>query len=131
MSKKSRKSLYFTVWITFFYGIASNSLAETPTLPGTQKTDSINLPIRYEKLRESYNKIDAELEKSQQRLQQLTAELQLQQTALDVLNAENQKLRDSERTTFFIYGVCAVLLGAILTLAIPKLRPRKRYSEWR
>ena len=129
---QNRKSLYITIWFVLFYGFTGNSLAVTaPPLEDSQKTDSINSPIRYEMLRESYNKINAELKKNQQRLQELTTELQLQQTALDVLNAENQKLKDSERTTFFIYGVCAVLLGAILTLAIPKLRPRKRYSEWR
>ena len=75
-------------------------------------------------------RISSEAIKISNHLQKLTTELQLQQTALDVLEAENQKLRESERNTFFIYGVCAVLSGAILTLIMPKLRLKRRYSEW-
>ena len=75
-------------------------------------------------------KISSETIEMSNHLQKLTTELQLQQTALDVLEAENQKLRESERNTFFIYGACAVLSGVIVAIVIPKLRLKRRYSEW-
>lgn len=55
---------------------------------------------------------------------------QLLQTELDVLKADNQRLKDNSNQTFFLYGVGAVIVGVLLTLLIPKLRGRKRYSEW-
>ena len=68
-----------------------------PALPVTPKADSINLPVSYEALRESHNKISADLKKSQQRLQQLTTELQLQQESNkhNTLNLSLQCLIDS------------------------------------
>lgn len=75
-------------------------------------------------------KISSEAIEMSNHLQRLTTELQLQQTALDILEAENQKLRESERNTFFIYGACAVLSGVIVAIVIPKLRLKRRYSEW-
>lgn len=64
------------------------------------------------------------------RHQELMKQHQLLQTELDVLKAENSRLVADSRNTFFMYGAGAVLLGVIITLMVPYLRRRKRYSEW-
>ena len=55
---------------------------------------------------------------------------QLIQTELDVVKADNERLRNNNDQQFFLAGVAAVVVGVILTLLIPKLRGRKKYSEW-
>lgn len=65
------------------------------------------------------------------RHQTLTREHQILLTELDVLKADNEQLQDSSNHTFFLYGIGAVLLGAIIALIAPHLRPKKRHSEWR
>lgn len=67
---------------------------------------------------------------SHQRLQTLAQKMQLLQTENDVLKSENESLRRSENTTFFFYGAFAVLLGVILAILLPKLKPTKRNSGW-
>lgn len=54
----------------------------------------------------------------------------LLQSEIDILTAANEKLTNSERNTWFLYGAFAVVLGALLTLMIPLLKRRKRFSEW-
>jgi SH3 domain protein len=65
-----------------------------------------------------------------ERHQDLMHQHQLIQTELDVLKAENSRLKADSRNTFFIYGALAVGLGVLITLIVPNLRRRKRYSEW-
>jgi|SaaInlV_100m_DNA_5_1039725.scaffolds.fasta_scaffold11178_3 SH3 domain protein len=55
---------------------------------------------------------------------------QLMQQDVDLLTARNERLEDTARRTWFIYGACAVLAGALLSVLLPRLLPRKRYSEW-
>jgi SH3 domain protein len=52
------------------------------------------------------------------------------QSEIDILTAANERLTNSERNTWFLYGVFAVVMGAVLTLIIPRLKRRKRFSEW-
>jgi len=52
------------------------------------------------------------------------------QSEIDILTAANERLTNSERNTWFLYGVFAVVMGAMLTLIIPRLKRRKRFSEW-
>jgi SH3 domain protein len=74
--------------------------------------------------------ISASAVESHQRLQTLAEKMQLLQTENDVLKSENESLRRSERTTFFMYGVFAVLLGILAAIIIPKLRSKKRNDGW-
>lgn len=67
---------------------------------------------------------------SHQRLQTIAQKMQLLQTENDVLKSENESLRRSESTTFFIYGAFAVLLGVLLAIMLPKLKPNKRNTGW-
>lgn len=55
---------------------------------------------------------------------------QIMQQEIDILIARNERLEDTARRTWFIYGACAVLAGALLSVLLPRLLPRKRYSEW-
>ena len=55
---------------------------------------------------------------------------QFLQQEVDILTARNERLEDSSWRTWFIYGAGAVLAGAVLSILLPKLTPRKRYSEW-
>ena len=48
----------------------------------------------------------------------------------DVLKANYEKLQSDRRNESFLYGGLTVFLGAILVVLIPKLRGRKRFSEW-
>ncbi len=50
---------------------------------------------------------------------------------LELTRAEVSRLRDSETNEAFLNGALAVLIGVMLTLAIPRLWPKKpRQSEW-
>lgn len=51
-------------------------------------------------------------------------------TEVDVLQAENQRLVKSEKNEAFINGILAVIVGIIISLVVPRLKPRKRNSEW-
>jgi len=52
------------------------------------------------------------------------------QSEIDILKAANQRLTNSERNTWFLYGAFAVFMGALLTIIIPRIKRRKRFSEW-
>lgn len=55
---------------------------------------------------------------------------QLMQQEIDILIARNERLEDSSWRSWFFYGACAVFAGAILSLLLPRLMPRRKYSEW-
>jgi len=48
----------------------------------------------------------------------------------DVLRANVDDLQNNKRNESFLYGGFVAFLGAILTALIPRLRGRKRLSEW-
>jgi SH3 domain protein len=48
----------------------------------------------------------------------------------DALKANVDDLQKDKRNESFLYGGLTVFLGAILVILIPKLRGRKRFSEW-
>ncbi len=62
--------------------------------------------------------------------QKLMETHQLVQTELDVVKTDNDRLRNNNDHQFFLSGAGAVLLGVILALVVPRLRSKKRYSEW-
>lgn len=65
-----------------------------------------------------------------QQNQQLLERNGVLQSEIDVLKASNEQLSNSERNTWFLYGVFAVIAGSLLTIIIPRLKRRKRFSEW-
>lgn len=48
---------------------------------------------------------------------------------LEVLQTDNQRLRDSSENEAFLNGAIAVVIGVMIALVVPRLRPKKR-SEW-
>jgi SH3 domain protein len=55
---------------------------------------------------------------------------QLMQQEIDILTARNERLEDSTWRSWFVYGALAVVAGALLSVLLPRLIPRRRYSEW-
>ena len=65
-----------------------------------------------------------------QQNQELLERNGLLQSEIDILKAANERLSNSERNTWFLYGALAVVMGSLLTVIIPRLKRRKRFSEW-
>ena len=61
----------------------------------------------------------------------LIVESETMKSDLEMVRAENQRLTDRLASDAFINGALAVLLGVIITLAVPRLWPkRRRNSDW-
>lgn len=129
-------------------------LADTETKLARVEAEHQALKAQLKEAAANGDELDLELVEARTRIAELQAELaeikrisanavdlhkrhtqllhthQVMQTELDVLKAENQRLQSDERNTFFLYGAGAVGLGVIITLVVPALRRRKRYSEW-
>ena len=65
-----------------------------------------------------------------QQNQELVQQNQILQQEFDVLQANYEDLQRDKSNESFLYGGLTVFLGAILVVLIPKLRGRKRFSEW-
>ncbi|MEW5249755.1 TIGR04211 family SH3 domain-containing protein [Microbulbifer discodermiae] len=65
-----------------------------------------------------------------QRHQKLLQQYELVKQKQSMAEAEIQRLSDSDSHKRFMYGAAAVLLGAVLAMIAPHLRPRRRRSEW-
>ncbi len=59
----------------------------------------------------------------------LIEEAQVMRTRIEVLEADNQRLKDSEDSEAFMNGALAVLLGVVIALLVPRLRPKPRPSS--
>jgi SH3 domain protein len=62
--------------------------------------------------------------------QELVKQNHMLQAENDVMTANFDDLQKDKRNESFMYGGLTVFLGAILVVLIPKLRGRKRFSEW-
>lgn len=62
--------------------------------------------------------------------QKLLEDHELLQTSNDTLNAENQNLKTDQRFSYMFYGAMLVVLGMFLAVIIPRLKMKKRNSEW-
>ncbi|MBN8431105.1 TIGR04211 family SH3 domain-containing protein [Microbulbifer salipaludis] len=65
-----------------------------------------------------------------QRHQKLLHQHELLKQKQAMSQAEIQRLSGSETHKWYMYGALSVLMGAILAMAAPHFRPRKRHSEW-
>ncbi len=50
---------------------------------------------------------------------------------IDQLVTENARLSDQSNKAWFIRGALAVAIGALLTVIIPRFKPKSKNSEWR
>ncbi|WP_295799571.1 TIGR04211 family SH3 domain-containing protein [uncultured Microbulbifer sp.] len=113
-----------------------------------------NLGGEVRRLEEENGKLTTALKSEQERATQLSRELKelkslsadavaLNQRHQKLLNqhellkqkqamseAEIQRLSGSETQKWYMYGALSVLIGAIIAMAAPHFRPRKRHSEW-
>lgn len=65
-----------------------------------------------------------------QRYQELLARHELIQTEFDAIKAENDRLKSDQTINQWLFGAGLMILGMILMLILPSLRPKKRHSEW-
>ncbi len=66
----------------------------------------------------------------QEQNQELIKENRILQSEIDVLTATRDQLADNNSQRWFLYGGITVFLGALLAMFLPRLKPRKRFSEW-
>ncbi len=103
---------------------AKNQELSTALQDTQQKLDATTQEL------EELKKISGDAVSLHQRHQDFMKKYELLQTELDVKVSENNRLRNDDRRSWFMYGAGAVGLGVLLTLIIPALRPKKKYSEW-
>ncbi|MCK9506279.1 MAG: TIGR04211 family SH3 domain-containing protein [Porticoccaceae bacterium] len=66
----------------------------------------------------------------QEQNESLVKENRILQSEVDVLTATRDQLVSNNSQKWFIYGGIAVFLGALLSILIPQLKPKRRFSEW-
>ena len=61
--------------------------------------------------------------------QQLAEESQVLNTRIEVLEADNMRMKESREGDAFRNGALAVLLGVVIALIVPRLRPKRRNTS--
>lgn len=96
----------------------------------TQLTSSIDSKGETVRELEEIKRISSDAIELNQRHQDLLNQHQMLQNQIDILKAENDRYKNDNRHTWFIYGAAAVLLGVIISLLIPAMNGKKKNSEW-
>jgi len=65
-----------------------------------------------------------------QRNQQLIEENQQLKNDKDLLSSDNERLKDNAKSQYFMMGAGAILLGLILGLVLPSLKPKRKDTGW-
>jgi len=65
-----------------------------------------------------------------QRNQQLIEENQHLKNEFDLLSSDNERLKDNANSQYFMMGAGAILLGLILGLVLPSLKPKRKDTGW-
>lgn len=65
-----------------------------------------------------------------QRNQQLIEENQQLKNKIDLLTSDNDRLKDDANNQFFMLGAGAILLGLVLGLVLPSLKPKRKDTGW-
>lgn len=104
------------------------------------RQQAAQLEAELQSLSEQNTDIDSELRRIKQvsanalnlerQHQELLKRNGMLQNEIDVLTATNQRLQRRDSQTWFLYGSMSVALGALLTVLLPRLKRRKRFSEW-
>lgn len=95
-----------------------------------QLTEQTELAERLSAELEELKRISSGAVEINERYQSLTKNHQLIQTEVDSLTADNERLRNDVASRYMIYGAGSVLLGVLIAIILPRIRPKKRYSEW-
>lgn len=65
-----------------------------------------------------------------QRNNQLLEENQQLKNEIDLLTSDNERLKDDAKSQYFMMGAGAILLGLILGLVLPSLKPKRKDTGW-
>ena len=65
-----------------------------------------------------------------EKYQSLLENYELLQTTNDTLNAENQGLKSERQFSYMFYGAMLVIIGMLMAVILPRLKMKKRHSEW-
>ena len=85
--------------------------------------------IRLSEELDEIKRISANAIKMEREYQALSETHQMVKDKVDVLETENSRLRENHENEAFLNGAFAVILGILVAIVLPRLRPRKR-SEW-
>lgn len=80
---------------------------------------------------EELKKLSANAITLDENYQALLRKQEVLQTQNDSLRAENENLKNDKSLTFLLYGAGIFILGMIIAVILPVLKPKKTYSEWR
>lgn len=65
-----------------------------------------------------------------QRYQDLLAKHEMMNTEFDAVRAENDRLRSDKTISQWLFGAGLLFAGMILMIILPRLKPKKRHSDW-
>lgn len=80
---------------------------------------------------ESLKQLSAGAVELDRNYQELLQKHEVTQTQRDSLMAENEQLKGDKNLSFLLYGAGILILGMIISVILPALKPQKGYSEWR
>lgn len=106
------------------------TLEQAQTSSETDLAESISTRQELEQELAALKQISGNALTLQEQNEELVKRNRMLQSEVDVLTASRDQLLRDNRQSWFIYGAVAVFLGALLTLLIPRLKPRRRFSEW-
>jgi SH3 domain protein len=98
-------------------------------LDAKTKSDAATLAATQTEL-EEIKRLAADTITLNERHRALLNDHQLLQNKANVLTAQVEQYKYNDKQKWFIYGALAVLIGVVITLLVPVLKPQKRKSEW-
>ncbi len=134
--------------------IARDRLAKAETRLQTLEKENASLKQQLEDIQAASSTLESELKATQEQKGSIDEELanirqmsanainlheqnqellkrnRILQSEIDVLTAVREQLESDQTQKWFLYGALAVFLGGLLSVLIPKLKPRKKFSEW-
>lgn len=110
-----------------------NQLEEVTEERDTLRTSEENLEARAGRLSQELNDIKTVAADSlnlNRRNEELNNESQKLRNDLEVLTAEKERLEANKESDFMLIGAGLVLLGIILALIVPALKPTRKTDNW-
>ena len=104
-----------------------NELKKQELTSNTYFDEKTQLTLELQKIKSiSTNAIEMD-----QNYQALLEKHELLKTKYDSLFAENENLKADQRLSFLLYGAGLLILGMLLMVILPMLKPKQRFSEWK
>ncbi len=110
-----------------------SQVAELTEERNTLRTSEANLEARAGRLSEELREIKAVAADAlnlKRRNEELNNENQKLRNDLEVLTAEKERLEANKESDFMLIGAGLVLLGIILALVVPALKPTRKTDNW-